>query len=405
MFSIEIVDDDIIMQGKIAGYLEKLRDNLLICAKCINGYSAIQAVREYSPDLLILDMDMPDMTGTQVIRTLSEEKILPSVLVLSNYDNYEFVREAMKYGSYDYLLKHQLTEDVLIDKITEIRKETEKREHKQNIYTQMKDVALSKMLKDLFLGQADDEIAKKIENILSEGEPEREKKYVCASLKIPDLCQRTGSTVAIDKKKLVRGVLSIADTVYGSVGNGIVCNMDNGELAVLHVYLSDRQDAEIRDEAEAYAYTLVNNVKKLMGTELIYVVGPVMTAIADSYRKARQMLGNKTFDGFSDYVKDSIAYIDSNFEKDINLEGVAKQIHVSSSYLSRLFKREMGMAFIEYLNSYRVKMARRYIEEGEHNLYEISVKTGFNSYNYFLKVYKEYTGLRPSECIQKDKIM
>jgi two-component system response regulator YesN len=405
MFSIEIVDDDIIMQGKIAGYLEKQSDDLVVCAKCINGSSAIAAVREYSPDLLILDMDMPDMTGTQVIRTLSEEKIMPAVLVLSNYDNYEFVREAMKYGSYDYLLKHQLTEDILMDKIAEIRKETKKREHKQNIYTQMKDVALSKMLKDLFLGQADDEIAQEIENILSEGETEKEKKYVCASLRIPDSCHRTGSTVAIDKKKLVRGVLSIADTIYGSVGNGIVCNMDNGEIAVLHAYLSDRQDAEIRNEAEAYAYTLASNVKKLMGTELVYAVGPVMTAIADSYRKARQMLGDKTFDGCSDYVKDTIAYIDSNFEKDINLEGVAKQIHVSSSYLSRLFKREMGMAFIEYLNSYRVKMARKYLEEGEHNLYEISVKSGFNSYNYFLKVYKEYTGLRPSECIQKDKIM
>ncbi len=61
------------------------------------------------------------------------------------------------------------------------------------------------------------------------------------------------------------------------------------------------------------------------------------------------------------------------------------------------------MSFTEYLNSFRVKKARQLIEEGEQNLYGISEKTGFNSYNYFLKVYKEYTGLRPSESIQRTK--
>ncbi len=403
MYSIVIVDDDIIMQGKIAGYLEKEFDDCVVCAKCINGSSAIEAVREYSPDLLILDMDMPDMMGTSVIRCLSEEKILPSTLVLSNYDNYEFVRESMKYGSYDYLLKHQLTEDVLRDKINEIRKDSAQKEHKENVYHQIRGVALSQMIREVFLEQSDDDKVREIENILVEGAAGDARKYVCTCMRIPDPSPSGQSSVVVDRKKQARGVLSIADTIYGTVGNGVICQMRRGEFAVLHAYEDQKDNKEIEKEVEAYTHTLISNVKKLLGIDLIYAMSPVMGEIVDSYQMAMDRLGEQNLDGYSDYVKDSISFIDKSYSKDINLESVAKEIHVSPSYLSRLFKREMDMSFTEYLNSFRVKKARQMIEEGEQNLYEISEKTGFNSYNYFLKVYKEYTGLRPSESIQRTK--
>ncbi|WP_026670458.1 response regulator transcription factor [Butyrivibrio sp. AE3006] len=403
MYSLVIADDDIIMLGKIAGYLEKKCEDCVVLAKCINGGSALEAVREYSPDLLILDMDMPDMMGTQVIKDLSDEKIMPSTLVLSNYDNYEFVREAMKYGSYDYLLKHQLTEETLRDKILEIRKESEKKEHKENMYQQIRGVALSRMVTDLFLEQSDEDKAKEIENILVDGNPEMGRKYVCSCMRIPDNAGAMQTSLVIDKKKLVRGILSIADTVYGTIGNGVVCHMGRGEFVVLHAYQGDKADAEIEKEVAAYTLTLISNVKKLLAIELPYAIGSVSEEMIESYQLALEKLEEQNLDGLSEYVKDTIAYIDKCYSKDISLETVAKEIHVSPSYLSRLFKREMEMPFTEYLNSFRVKKARQYMEEGEHNLYEISEKTGFNSYNYFLKVYKEYTGLRPSECIQKTK--
>ncbi len=403
MYSIAIVDDDIIMLGKIARYLEKECDDCVVCAKCLNGSSALAAVREYSPELMILDMDMPDMTGTEVIRTLFDEKALPSTLVLSNYDNYEFVREAMKYGAYDYLLKHQLTKETLLEKITELRKESAQKEHKENLYHQIKGVALSRMLTDLFLEQVDEDKSKEIEKLLIDGDMEMGRKYVCTCLRIKDSDSSTDSSAAAGRKKIIRGILSVADTVYGAIGNGVVCHMGHGEFAVLHTYQGDKESGEIEKEVEAYTHTLISNVKKLLGIELYYAMSDVSKEIMDSYQSAMEKLEEQNLDGLSEYVKDTLAYIDKQFDKDISLETVAKEIHVSPSYLSRLFKREMNMSFTEYLNSYRIKIARQYIEEGNHNLYEISEKTGFNSYNYFLKVYKEYTGLRPSECVQKTK--
>lgn len=68
----------------------------------------------------------------------------------------------------------------------------------------------------------------------------------------------------------------------------------------------------------------------------------------------------------------------------------------NSTYLSRIFKKEVEKGFVEYLNSYRIEIAKELIKQGE-RLKNIVQKTGFSSYNYFFRVFKEITGETPQE--------
>ena len=107
-------------------------------------------------------------------------------------------------------------------------------------------------------------------------------------------------------------------------------------------------------------------------------------------------------DQFSHHVQNALQYIRKNYNKDINLNTASDYIHLSPSHLSRIFKKETGSSFTEYLVSYRIEIARQLLKDGNMDLKEIAEKVGFNSYNYFLRVYKEKTGNTPTQDMQRN---
>jgi two-component system response regulator YesN len=101
--------------------------------------------------------------------------------------------------------------------------------------------------------------------------------------------------------------------------------------------------------------------------------------------------------GYSENTKKAIAYIYANYQNNISLRDVSEHIGVNSSYLSRVFKEDCDVGFIEYLNVLRVEKAKLMIEEGKLKLKDIVTVVGFSNYNYFFKVFKDITGLTPLE--------
>lgn len=90
-------------------------------------------------------------------------------------------------------------------------------------------------------------------------------------------------------------------------------------------------------------------------------------------------------------------YISVHYSEQLTLNSLAKIYNFSPIYLGRLFKKETGTAFNEYLNIFRVNMARHYIEHGSGMIYEIAEKCGYNDVNYFYKCFKNIVGVTPKE--------
>jgi YesN/AraC family two-component response regulator len=101
--------------------------------------------------------------------------------------------------------------------------------------------------------------------------------------------------------------------------------------------------------------------------------------------------------GMSREIAKAMSHIDGNFRKDMSLESVAAYISVSAGYFSRLFKKEVGVNFLQYLTKRRLEYAKHMITQTDRSMLEIAVEAGFNEQNYFGKVFKRYTGQTPLE--------
>ncbi len=92
-----------------------------------------------------------------------------------------------------------------------------------------------------------------------------------------------------------------------------------------------------------------------------------------------------------------IDLLETRYAEKINLDYAASLISMNSAYFSRLFKKECGIGFVEYLNKVRMEKAKIFLEQNDCKLLEVADKVGFEDVNYFSKCFKRYTGMAPSE--------
>jgi two-component system LytT family response regulator len=96
-----IVDDEVLARQNVEALLRADPD-ITVVAQCSNGPQAVEAIRQHEPDLLFLDVQMPGMTGFDVLKRLSPA-LMPQVVFVTAYDH--FALQAFEVQAVDYLLK------------------------------------------------------------------------------------------------------------------------------------------------------------------------------------------------------------------------------------------------------------------------------------------------------------
>lgn len=99
----------------------------------------------------------------------------------------------------------------------------------------------------------------------------------------------------------------------------------------------------------------------------------------------------------SNLMRKAREFIHANFNKDVTLDIVAEHIHLSPSYFSKIFKKETGETFTDYLANYRISIAKSLLKDNMYKAVEVSEMVGFRDIKYFYKVFKKHTDLTPSE--------
>jgi len=96
-------------------------------------------------------------------------------------------------------------------------------------------------------------------------------------------------------------------------------------------------------------------------------------------------------------MKKVFAYINKEYASQISLEDMASQINMSRGYFCRRFSEIMHMTPFEYLMQVRIENSSRMLREGKLAVGEIALECGFNSFSYFSKTFKRFTGYTPSK--------
>jgi DNA-binding NarL/FixJ family response regulator len=110
-----LADDHPIVVKGIHDLLE-VADGIEVVGEANSGQDAIQMVKALKPDIVLLDIEMPDINGIEVINQLVESSIPVKVLVLSSYDDREYISQMLSMGASGYLIKDEVT-DVIVEAV------------------------------------------------------------------------------------------------------------------------------------------------------------------------------------------------------------------------------------------------------------------------------------------------
>jgi two-component system response regulator YesN len=103
----------------------------------------------------------------------------------------------------------------------------------------------------------------------------------------------------------------------------------------------------------------------------------------------------------SEVIGQAKRYINEHFREPLSLEDVAREVHLSSFYLSRLFKEKEGVNFVDYLTRLRLEEAKKLLVQTNDKVAAIAERVGYAEANYFSRIFRRHFGMSPSEYRQQ----
>ena len=119
--------------------------------------------------------------------------------------------------------------------------------------------------------------------------------------------------------------------------------------------------------------------------------------------KTSQTMDGDSYTGSSSPVASAIDYIRRNLDRDISRSEIAEAIYLNPEYLSRLFKKETGIALNEFIVREKIEQAKSMLKGTNIPVSLIALKMGYTNFSYFSQVFKRHTGLSPLEYRQQNE--
>lgn len=422
-----LVDDEIFTIRMLQSVISWSEMGLELMGYAQNGEDAYSMVLEETPDIIISDVRMPGMDGLEFLRKVYAFNPGIKTILMSAYADFSYVKEGLKLGCSDYILK-PVDETELEHSLRKViytiqgEKEQEKvvaKSVKQldnmNLYRYMKTgygknkilkleqetglkeycvfmIRINNMTMNEYSSAANIELFQegyysRILEKIAAGCCERA--YVfdyeenCWTLLLGGITEPDRETVAKRLAEELKRELGFSVNICFSVfGHGLE------ELPGLYDEVQNliKYSFYIGDE-EILGYDYNCSREELSEVRAIGMLRDMERAVKNENTEAAE----------SKPVKDSIELIEKNYNQNLSLEDICAQAHVSKTYFCYLFKREMGMSVWNYLTVVRLQRAKELLERTQLRSYEIAFQVGYDNPSYFSKVFKKYENMTPNE--------
>lgn len=509
---IVIVDDELTSRNTIKKYLEDSSVYEII-EDFQNGKTALEWMRKNSVDIVLCDMQMPEMNGVELMRNIHIiDEYLP-VVAISGFDDFNYVRGSLVNGAANYLLKHELSKEHLIYVLDQVREQYRIVPKGKNIYrkkgyciyekdqfrakeirnlvrdekidfccTNIVPIGISpdyKWRKDINYTEYKQDISKAVIDIISQilGEnypyiiyiTQQYHLMVLVSFKNEKsrllMLNTTSNIIGRIQRMAIRMLDTTLSVVCGEVKGTIENAMDDveemqnvlrdkfylGENRIVYLAVTKKliyEDTKIQDKYwEQLRFEMQNGMESSADTisdilneleqshcnrelvqrycaqilQIMYedepagekmqedigqieeyeTFGQIWALIMNRLNTKNQTIKRQDKIQYSDNIAQVVEYIDQNYARDISLEKCAELVGCSYTSLSREFKKETGLRFVEYLNHQRVNKAKSLLIRKDVPVRKIVELAGFRNYNYFFKVFKEIEGVTPTEFATK----
>lgn len=376
MLNLLMVDDDANIRHGVFRVLSDCLEWNFRWNEAENGQEALEKLLAEPTDIIICDIKMPLIDGIQLLRFVKELSPFTKVVMLSGYDDYCLIRQAMKLGAFDYLLKP---------------------------------LNLSSL----------QQISNDIYAVQSKLPPEEK---VVKTEKIPELirCEpalKQESEGAFFNMPNVEPVpLKQLDEYLNAAGVKAALLQTEETLAYLRQFFSHLSpkvisSEQVRRKLSDWVYSLMENNNKfiqpisqdkLTENDLFGHIRnlPTLEQLSARFMQIMELYlkylsANVVSKG--DYLIDkALEYLEEHYHENPTLEQVSSSLYISANYFSSLFSGKMRVSFRTYLLNRKMTEAKRLLKETNEKILNIAYQLGYEDISHFNRAFRNSVGCSPS---------
>lgn len=350
-----VVDDEHLIRSSLHKKISELGPEFIVSGTAENGKEAMDWLTAYYADICVTDVSMPLMNGLDLIEHIKRQYVWMHCVIVSSYDDFNYVRQALQHGAIDYILK-PIEQETLAE-------------------------AMHKAV-DRLRHERDDRARK----LLLQHLPHHRK-----------LLEQWVTRMRLGElSNMPLLVVETLETLEAWTGErlDLLMSLSFGWLEIVAEELSrERIDVQLEEGADIGIGDALIAKEKLRFYFRLCAVRRLEEGAAAVYRACKATQDQPTRKA----LEDAKRYIRANYAKKLSLQEIAEQATMSRSYFANVFKQETGMTVWRYITSVRMDEARRLLMESPMRMYEIGIEVGYDNSVYFTQTFKEYYGSTPAE--------
>ena len=417
MYKVLLVDDEYMITEGLKRLIPFDKWDMEVVATANHADDALDYVREHPVDIVISDVNMPDKTGLEMIGEMKE--LLPNAyyILLSGYQEFDYVKKAMNLNVVDYLVKP--VDKVELERLLEkIASQLGEKSHEPEILNQQLDeeafkahlsqkenwwIGLSKEKQGNFvipyyvLGQ-DWQI------VLADQEFEGllvmpfEAPYQANFEKWKRDVEKTlfYGSVNLDQSE---SLFSYYEPIYRVIIQGNLQQIIE-ELTLLEkIVLENTPRVSITKQLfTQFVMDVFHLFEHLKADDMTDIVKNIhaITTFEDLVAYTKETL--TSFFGqyrMNENVVSVLEVIGRDYQKELSLKDISKDLFINPVYLGQLIKKETNSTFAELLNKQRIKAAQQLLLSTNDSIEDICYTVGYSNVGYFYKVFRKLCGKSP----------
>lgn len=401
MEKILIVDDEMFSRTAIEDILRAEWSSIEVFS-ARGASEALGILEREEIDLLMTDIKMPGMNGLELLAEVRRRGLSMEVIILSSYNEFDLVRQAMKLGTFDYLFKPAMLPPDIIEVVKKALQK--QREKSSSRITESDRKRLSRDREQFFrdlisaagIGRTWFE-----ERAAAFGLPEPVGKNAVVVFRLIRYRKSMAEIFENDVSLLRASVCNVMSEALDSVKDcQFLCNKFDEYVWIVWEAREDGRQ-EFYERLEALIRTAADFLSRYYGLEFsigisrssasLFDCCQGYTEAADNGRESETGIfyaGGPDSGSLKQEMRAALDYIRDHLgDKDLSLQTVADQVGIS-----RIFKEVMGVNFIDYVTRLRVEKARSLYMNTDMKIYEIAELVGYSDWHYLYSVYKKQLG-------------
>lgn len=390
-----VADDEAIIREGIIGSIPWATMQLEVVAEAEDGEEALEAALEHKADIMLVDLSMPIMNGLTLIRKLQSELPNCKVMIITGHDEFAYAQEAIKLEVHDYILK-PVNPQLLMNVLQNIVSKLEENHIQQQLIEQAakqidKNINLlrERFCQDWVSGQlTEHETMEQLQFLQMTVTPP----LVVGIIRLQNVMRERRIAGERDRQLLLYAIENIATecleeqllTLFRDEKQDIILMLQQYPESAVNEYMLESISRYLKVEIMLnYAY----NTQSFIG-------------VHQAYMEIKEKMNREA--KLSPLIKQAKEWIESNYaNQNVSLDQLAGYLHVTSVYISRLFKQELGYSFVHYLTYVRMKHAVQLLQDRSLSIHEISEQIGYDTQHYFSTAFKRMIGMSPNQYRKK----